>query len=238
MWAHRIVCGVLVAALLGAAGCGDDADRSSPPPTTAEPSEGGTGDGTVRYLALGDSLSQGVGAPDEATGSFPALLAEEWRADGCTVELQNAGISGYTAAQIITDELPQVETFQPTLITFQGGANDIANGVSIDQYRTEVGTVLDAAVDSGARVLVLYQNEWFASPVGLDYGTDVDEQREDFDAVLAEEAESRGAEVVDLRDMYAEEADDGRWVEDGLHPTPETYASWATAIADAVPAPC
>ncbi|HEV7721163.1 MAG TPA: GDSL-type esterase/lipase family protein, partial [Iamia sp.] len=190
-----------------------------------------------RYLALGDSLSQGVGVPDEATGSFPALLAEEWRADGCTVEIQNAGISGWTAAQIITDELPQIEDFDPTVITFQGGGNDIANGVTIDQYRTDVGTVLDAAVDSGARVLVLYQNEWFRSPVGVDYG-DIEPQREDFDEVLAEEAEARGAEMIDLREMYAQEADDELWVEDGLHPTPEVYASWATAIADAAPAPC
>jgi lysophospholipase L1-like esterase len=236
---------VLVAILVGMTGCGDDSDGSSPLIGAEDDGgtddggtgDGGTGDGSVRYLALGDSLSQGVGAPDEATGSFPALLAEEWRADGCTVELQNAGISGYTAGQIITDELPQVETFEPTVITFQGGGNDIANGVTIDQYRADVGTVLDAAVDSGARVLVLYQNEWSASPVGVDYG-DIEPLRDDFDEALEEEATSRGAEVVDLRDLYAQQAEDGQWVEDGLHPTPEAYASWATAIADAVPTPC
>src|SRR5882724_2365041 len=47
----------------------------------------------IRYLALGDSLTQGVGAPDGQTGAFPALLTERWRADGCDVELRNVGVS-------------------------------------------------------------------------------------------------------------------------------------------------
>ena len=76
------------------------------------------------------------------TGAFPALLAEHWRADGCDVELQNAGISGYTAGQILAEQVPQIECFDPTIITFQAGGNDIANGVPIDEYRENVKSVL------------------------------------------------------------------------------------------------
>ena len=99
---------------------------------------------------IGDSLTQGVGAPDESTGAFPALLAEHWRADGCEVELQNVGISGYTAAQILAEQVPQIESFQPNIITFQAGGNDIANGIPIDEYRENVKSVLSSATDSGA----------------------------------------------------------------------------------------
>ena len=110
---------------------------------TAEPnSPAADSGGGVRYLALGDSLTQGVGAVDEQTGAFPALLAEHWRADGCDVELQNAGISGYTAGQILAEQVPQIESFDPTIITFQAGGNDIANGVPIDEYRENVKSVL------------------------------------------------------------------------------------------------
>ena len=122
--------------------------------------------GSVRYLALGDSVTQGVGAPDEQTGSFPALLAEKWRGEGCEVELQNAGISGYTAGQVLDEQVPQIEEFKPTLITFQAGGNDLVNGVSTDDYRSDVQAVLDAATGSGARVIVLAQNEWFRAPGG------------------------------------------------------------------------
>lgn len=229
-----------VAALIaGCSGTRTVTSDQAPPGTTAaaEPTSAAPpSDGVVRYLAIGDSLTQGVGAPDESTGA--ALLAEHWRADGCEVELQNAGISGYTAGQILAEQVPQIESFQPTIITFQAGGNDIANGIAIDEYRGNVKSVLDAATGSGAQVIVLAQNEWARSPVGVDYGESVPSQRVAFDDVLIEEASAAGAEFVDMRPLYAEQADQNQWVEDGLHPTPEAYQAWADKLTEEVPAPC
>ena len=233
---------VLACVVVALVSCGKSESPAPSSPTAQQQDSSTTSaapsDGAVRYLALGDSLSQGVGAPDEQTGAFPALLAERWRGEGCEVELQNAGISGYTAEQVLTDEVPQIEEFQPTLITFQAGANDIVNGVTIDDYRKNVKSVLDAATASGARVIVLAQNEWFRSPEGQTYGEDLPSQREAFDSVLIEEANAAGAEFVDLRPTYTQQADENQWVEDGIHPTPEAYEAWAGELASAVPAPC
>ena len=103
----RALVASMMALLVAVSGCGR--------PATPEASESPTATGTaesepessqpeasgdvVRYLSLGDSLTQGVGAPDEQTASFPALLAEKWRGEGCEVELQNAGISGQCPAR-------------------------------------------------------------------------------------------------------------------------------------------
>jgi acyl-CoA thioesterase-1 len=243
--------GVVVGALalvVGLGGCASDplptpgsstqptsgaAESSSPESGAAQPPSG-----PVRYLSLGDSLTQGIGAADLDTGTFPALLAEKWRAAGCEVELQNVGISGYTAGQVLSDEVPAIADFQPTVITFQAGGNDIANGVSLDEYRRNVKAVLDAASDSGAKVIVLAQNEWYRSPDGQNYGEHQGAQRVNFDAALIDEANAHGAQFVDMRPLYKQQADEGQWVEDGLHPTPEAYAAWATGLAEAVPAPC
>jgi acyl-CoA thioesterase I len=232
-----------VAALIG--GCSESKRPPGPSTeaqqeTTAAPEASGppSADGAVRYLALGDSLTQGVGAVDESTGAFPALLAERWRADGCNVELQNVGISGYTAGQILDEQVPQIESFGPTLITFQAGGNDIVNVVPLDEFRNNVKSVLEKATTSGARVIVLAQNEWFRSPEGQNYGEDLAAQRDSYDAVLIEEASTHGAEFVDLRPLYKQEADEGQWVEDGIHPTPEVYEAWAEELSGMVPAPC
>lgn len=239
MMRHLFVLACVVVALVS---CGKSESPAPPSSPTAQEDTSATSaaptDGAVRYLALGDSLSQGVGAPDEQTGAFPALLAERWRGEGCEVELQNAGISGYTAEQVLTDEVPQIDEFKPTLITFQAGANDIVNAVTIEDYRKNVKSVLDAATGSGARVIVLAQNEWFRSPEGQTYGEDLPAQREAFDSVLIEEANAAGAEFVDMRPLYTQQADENQWVEDGIHPTPEAYEAWAGELASAVSAPC
>ena len=210
------------------------------PPPAASNVEGGAKPqtGVVRYLALGDSISQGVGAPDIETGAFPSRLADRWRANGCAVDASNVAISGYKTEDVISSELPEIASFAPTFITLQIGANDIANGVPIETYRTNVRTILDVARGSGARVIVLTQNAWPRSPEGPSYGTELEEKRTAFDAVLIEETRARGAELVDLRPLYEQHAANNMWAEDGLHPTAEAYDAMAAEIARVIPLPC
>ncbi len=246
MQAHRFsrwnLSVLIVAILLLAAACGggDDADSENPEPSADETAaSGNAGDSSaqVRYMAIGDSLSQGIGGDNFEEEAFPARLAERWKDAGCTVDLLNAGISGYTAAQMITDQVPQIADFQPTIITFQSGANDIANGETEDAYRENVSAVLDAAVDSGATVYVLLQNEWFRAPEGPNYGG-TRELRDAYDRIMLDEAESRDVEVLDLRAIYKQQADDDEWVEDGIHPTADAYDAWSEELADLIEKPC
>ena len=243
MLARRHLSVLVIALLTALSGCGGgnpSSDRTQDSTSTSAfaHADGETSGASIRYLALGDSLTQGVGTVDEKTGAFPALLSKRWRADGCEVELRNVGVSGYTAGQVVADQLPEIKAFRPTLITFQAGGNDIANGVSISEYRKNVATVLDAAKASGARVIVLAQNEWFRSPVGKDYGEGVPAQRIAFDEALIKDAQARGAEFVDLRPLYKKQADDKKWVADGNHPTPEASDAWSAELASAIPVPC
>ena len=78
---------------------------------------------------------------------------------------------------------------------------------------------------------MLAQNEWFRSPEGIELRRRrrVAAQRAAYDDVLIEETSAHGAEFVDLRPLYAEQADQGLWVEDGIHPTPEAYEAWAAS---------
>ncbi len=214
--------------------------RAAKTAAAAEPGSPATGSGgEVRYLALGDSLTQGVGAVDEQTGAFPALVAEHWRADGCEVELQNAGISGYTAGQILAEQVPQIESFRAEHHHLSGRRKRHRQRDLDRRVPKQRPSVLDAAAGSGARVIVLAQNEWFRSPTGVSYvGEDGAAQRSTFDDVLIKEASAHGAEFVDMRPLYAEQAEQGQWVEDGIHPTPEAYEAWAEKLSEAVPAPC
>lgn len=241
---------LLILMLLIAPACGGDDseeagssgdDASAGNDSSGDDGSGDTGEGDgeeaqVRYLSMGDSLTQGIGADDE-NGAFPARLAERWRDAGCTVDLFNVGISGYTAEQIISDQLPNVADFKPTVITFQTGANDIANGVSERDYRKNVGEILDEAVDSGAEVYVLYQNQWDRSPDGPSYGGTA-KLRETYDKIMEEEAKKRDLEMMDLRSLYKKQADNKEWVDDGLHPTADAYDDWAQQLFDKIPLPC
>lgn len=221
----------------GTSGTSGGSTSGTPPPVSTKDGGVDPSSGEIRYLSIGDSLTQGIGAPNPETDAFPAKLADLWRAKGCKVELKNAGISGYTAGQILRDQVPFIAEVKPTFITFQSGANDIANSVTPTQYRADVKAVIAAAKASGARVVVLLQNEWFRAPAGPGYGG-TPEKRAAYDAIMLEEIAAASAELVDLRLLYKQQADANQWVSDGIHPTAAAYDAWAEELARVIPAPC
>jgi lysophospholipase L1-like esterase len=227
-----------VAPLLSACpGSGSAGPTPPPPPVSSADGGADPQTGEVRYLALGDSITQGIGSPAFETDAFPARLQERWQKGGCKVDLKNVAVGGYTAADLIANEVPEIAPYKPTFISLQVGANDIVNNVSIEAYRANVRAILDASVKSGARVVVLPQNEWFRSPEGINYGGTAD-KRDAYDAVLIEETKAKGAELVDLRALYRQHADKKLWAADGLHPTPACYDEMAAELARVIPSPC
>lgn len=220
-------------------GCNDL--KPVPPAPSVSSLEGGADPqtGVIRYLAIGDSISQGKGDGKESdfeSVAFPTKLANRWRAKGMKVELKILGVAHATTEAVVAKQLPEIAAFKPTFITFQGGSNDIATHVSADTYRANVRTILDAAKKSGARVVVVGQNEWWRSPQGKGYGGTQD-KRDAFDAILFEETKAKGAELVDLRFLYRQQADKKAWAEDGIHPTPAAYDEMAAELARVIPAP-
>ena len=117
-------------------GCGRDPTRAQLVPAGA----------TV--LALGDSLTSGVGAtPDTA---YPAVLA---RLTGWNVV--NGGVSGDTSAQALA-RLPALLTeHQPQLVIVSIGGNDFLRKLPESDTRTHVHAICRLALGSGAQVLLV-----------------------------------------------------------------------------------
>lgn len=200
------------------------ADASSAPPT--------------RYLALGDSFTIGTGSA--VARAFPARLGDRWRAQGCPTELLNVAVNGYTSDDLIAEELPSLSAFHPTLVTVAIGANDIVQGHLLDAYRLNVRRILDAALATGAQVVVLPQPDWSRSPTAASFGAPeaLGEAIGRFNAALAEETRAKGAIWIDLVPLMHAQAARGQLAGDGLHPSAEAYDAWAEAVARVLPRPC
>lgn len=128
--------GLLVAALAPLAGCG-----RKPPRAQAVPS-GAT------VLALGDSLTSGVGASTDA--AYPAVLQ---RLTGWKVV--NGGISGDTSAQALQRLPDLLQKHQPALVIVGIGGNDFLRRQSASATRANVRTICEQARAAGAQVLLV-----------------------------------------------------------------------------------
>jgi acyl-CoA thioesterase-1 len=94
----------------------------------------------VTILALGDSLTQGYGLPEEA-GLVPQL--EGWlRARGAEVELVNAGVSGDTTAGGLSRvDWSLTEEIDGVIVAL--GGNDLLRGLPINTVEANLEQIID-----------------------------------------------------------------------------------------------
>lgn len=82
--------------------------------------------GELRYVALGDSLAQGIGAGEPGRGYVGLLAARLERTTGRTVEVLNLSTTGVMIHDLVRDQLPALRamTPPPALVTVTIGTND------------------------------------------------------------------------------------------------------------------
>ena len=97
------------------------------------------GAGTIRILALGDSLTAGYG-PREADG-FTAQLQTALRGQGFAVDIVNAGVSGDTTTGGLA-RLDWALSDNPDAVILELGANDGLRGIDSSITRANLGAML------------------------------------------------------------------------------------------------
>ena len=172
---------------------------------------------TVRIVAFGDSLTEGLGLPKSQ--AFPAQLEAALRARGHDVEIVNAGVSGETAPQ----GLARLDWSIPAgtdAVIVELGANDMLRGQNPDGTRRALTEIVRRLKAKGISVLLAGMRA--APNLGADYA-----QR--FDPVFPEIA---AAEGVLLYPFFLDAVAGSRALNqpDGLHPNARGVAAIVAAI--------
>jgi acyl-CoA thioesterase-1 len=130
---------VLLAVFVSAA-CGSN-ERPAAPVTTAEPS-GPASAARPRIVALGDSLTAGLGLdPGDA---YPAVLQRKLDEAGLNYEVVNAGVSGDTSAGGLRRVDWALEG-DVRIMLLALGANDGLRGLSTDELARNLGQIIERA---------------------------------------------------------------------------------------------
>ena len=190
----------------------------------------------MRYVALGDSYTIGTAAPP--ADAFPEQLVRS-RPDLALELVANLGVNGYTAADLIRDELPALNAAAPELVTLLIGVNDVVQGIPAVTYESNLVHIFDAlqARLPPDRIVTIAIPDYTATPAGADYG-DPDDQHDAIvadNAIMARLARERGIAFVDIFDLSLRAAEDRSLVaDDGLHPSGAQYALWVERIGPVV----
>ncbi|MDE4455785.1 arylesterase [Psychrobacter sp. DAB_AL62B] len=119
----------------------------------------------VTILALGDSLTEGLGVDNDA--NYPSQLQERLQELGYkNVKVINSGLSGETSTGLV-NRLDWVLQTKPDITILTVGANDAIRGIDVATVEANIRTAVKRLQDNGSEVILggmqIYDN------LGSDY---------------------------------------------------------------------
>ena len=94
-------------------------------------------------MTLGDAYTAGTDTGAPKRDSWPAQLVQAMERGDVRLRLvDNLADSGQTSQNVLDEQLPQVESLHPDVVTVQVGVNDIV-AREFEAYRANVTRILD-----------------------------------------------------------------------------------------------
>lgn len=113
----------------------------------------------LRYVAIGDSLSEGVGDqpwPDGTLRGWTDRLAELLAAHHGDVDYANLAVRGYRSQQVLQTQVPRALELAPDVVTLTAGMNDLLHPrFDVGDLRRTLVEIVAPLTATGARVVVV-----------------------------------------------------------------------------------
>lgn len=189
-----------------------------------------------RYVALGDSSTEGIDDPDGAGGyrGWSQRLAEKIAASQGGLQYANLAVRGLTTAQVRERQLAAALALRPDLATVFCGTNDVTGwrfnaarvAADIEQMQREL-------VAAGATVLSFTLPD--LTPL-MPLARLIAPRIARLNAALARASRTTGSILVDFA-THPSATDRRLWSEDRIHANADGHARIADALAEALRLP-
>lgn len=208
----------------------------SPEVTTINEDDEGGGAGLV-YAALGDSLTAGTGV-SEATQTFPYQLGVRLSGENnFPVTVVNQAVPGAVAADVLRDQVPQLQDRYTDIVTVMIGTNDVHNRTPLPEFKQSMEKIVAQLHERDGQLYII--NIPFSGDKKLmwpPYRTYIDWRTQQYNKIIGEVADAQGVLMIDLyaATKSAAWAGGDYYSVDQFHPSAKGYLLWSSIIYDAL----
>lgn len=196
-----------------------------PPQHPVEITVGNLTEKTIKYTALGDSLTAGVGVSDYKN-SYPYLIAQKLSSKN-KVMLINLAHEGDTSSDMLL-KLPTIISQNPDLITILIGINDIHNFISPMKFEENLTQSVKTLKRTNAKIYLLSLPYLGSSRIlYFPYNFILDFQTKQFNKIIWKISKIYGVGYIDL---YPIAKSYNFYSKDQFHPGEEGYKEWSISI--------
>ncbi|MEU1696490.1 SGNH/GDSL hydrolase family protein, partial [Streptomyces hirsutus] len=204
--------------------------RNVPPTDTARRAR------YTRYVALGDSQTEGVGDGDDVTGlrGWADRLAEHVAAADPGLEYANLAVRGRVAGQVRAEQLGPALALRPDLATVVAGVNDLLRPqFDAAEVAGHLEAMFAALTEAGAHVVTLtFPDIGRIAPAARPLRSRLFDINDRIRAAAAR----HGVSVAEI-EPHDVSTDPRLWSTDRLHASPLGHARIAEAAAQAIGLP-
>ncbi len=189
-----------------------------------------------RYVAIGDSTTEGLGDPVGSDGfrGWADRLAERLARTNPTVQYANLAVRGRLAGQVHSQQLQPAIALRPDLASVVAGLNDaLRPGFDAQRVAGHLEAMLDALTQGGATVITFTLPD--SVPV-MPIARFARPRLIALNEAVRDSAARTGAVLVDM-ERHPVASDPRLWSQDRLHPNPAGHERIAAAAAQALGLP-
>ncbi|WFB05957.1 SGNH/GDSL hydrolase family protein [Streptomyces sp. LX-29] len=190
----------------------------------------------LRYVALGDSQTEGLGDGDDTTGprGWADRLADELATHHPELRYANLAVRGRTAGQVHAEQLAPALALRPDLATVVAGVNDLLRPrFDADAVAGHLEAMFAALTAQGAHVAtVTFPDLGRVIPLARPLGSRVTALNE-----RIRRAARRHGVILAATDRHPVVGDPRLWSPDRLHASPLGHQRIAAAVAHALALP-
>lgn len=189
-----------------------------------------------RYVAIGDSSTEGLEDPDGRGGyrGWANRLAERIAAAQGSLLYANLGVRGKRTDEIRAEQLPRVLALAPDLVTLFSGTNDVVRRrFDLARVAAEIEAMQRALIGAGATLVTFTLPDVSAV---LPLARPVAHRLHALNGEVRAISARTGAVLVDFA-AYAVTHDPRLWCDDRLHANAAGHARIAHALAHALGVP-
>ncbi len=188
----------------------------------------------IRLVTLGDGYTYGTATSAPRRDSWPSQLVEVMERGGVHVILWNLAEQSHTSGLVVEEQLGQVASLEPDVVTLQVGVNDIFSR-DTSFYRHNVETIFDELLTilPPQRIFAISMPDHTLTDWGLSFGHSEEGHAavDELNRILSEAAAARGIGYIDISSVNDLAATDASLViDEGPYGTPKQYAGWVELI--------
>lgn len=187
---------------------------------------------TVKYVALGDSLTVGVGSKD-IKKTLPFIIAGKI-SEHMSVTLVNLAVSGATAQDVIKNQLSKAVVQKPNYITLFIGTNDIHSLIAPSKFEAQMTNIIDFLEKNTSAKIIVFSIPYLGSEnlILFPYNFLIDYRIKQYNKVLTDLSETYKFTLIDLytptKENFSKQTN--FYSSDNFHPSEEGYLMWGSLV--------